>query len=206
MNLLYKIPYFTALSWLAACVALPFFFLINKGDEIIYFNFHHNLFADKAFAWLTRLGEFPLLAVGVFILGKIRGVKAALEAVVSLSVTAALVQFIKRVVVEHNFRPHLFFEKVQTLRIIEGIEPLKHHSFPSGHTAAAFCFFATASFYFSNKYVKTYLWSIAALTGMSRIYLLQHFLADVVGGMLLGASLAWAINLYFAKLNILKKV
>jgi membrane-associated phospholipid phosphatase len=205
MNLSAKIPLFI---WLCIIASIPFLGLnaiMQKGDDVLYFNHHNNLLADRIFSFFTRLAEFPLLALLVIILGRIKGVKAALESITALAVTGLVVQLVKHELVENNFRPHLFFEKVQTLRIIDGIEPLMHYSFPSGHTASAFCIFATISFYSESTSIKLLCFASALLTGISRIYLLQHFSNDVLGGMLIGSTIAWVINFYFAKLNLLKK-
>jgi membrane-associated phospholipid phosphatase len=205
MNKAAKVPLFIWLCVVAALPLLALNWLITKGDDVIYFNFHNNIFADHIFAFFTRLAEFPLLALCIILFGRIKGVKAAIESLVALAITGIVVQLVKRLVIENNFRPHLFFEKIQTLRIIEGIEPLRHYSFPSGHTAAAFCLFATISFYSNSKAMKLLCFILAIFTGISRIYLLQHFLSDVLGGIIIGSAIAWAINFYFAKLNLLKR-
>jgi len=63
-------------------------------------------------------------------------------------------------------------------------QPLFVHSFPSGHTTTAFAF-ATA---IGVLYPKTRLplYFLAALVGLSRIYLGAHFPVDVLGGAALG--------------------
>lgn len=59
------------------------------------------------------------------------------------------------------------------------------HSFPSGHTAAAFAAAAAASV--GPKKLHTALLVYAGLMGLSRMYLMMHYPTDVLGGALCGA-------------------
>lgn len=59
------------------------------------------------------------------------------------------------------------------------------HSFPSGHTTAAFdCM--TPVFILGNKKLKCAALTFALLMGLARIYLCVHFPSDVLGGMIVG--------------------
>ena len=58
------------------------------------------------------------------------------------------------------------------------------NSFPSGHTTAAF---ASAAILGSRyKEGKNLLYSVAALTGLSRLYLGAHYLSDIIAGAVIG--------------------
>jgi membrane-associated phospholipid phosphatase len=59
-------------------------------------------------------------------------------------------------------------------------------SFPSGHTTAAFSMMFFLSLIIPNKYAKILFAIFAAFMGLSRVYLVQHFLIDVIAGSIVG--------------------
>lgn len=59
------------------------------------------------------------------------------------------------------------------------------HSFPSGHTTAAFSTM-TALFLMGNKKYSWTAFIFAFLMGIARIYLVVHFPSDVLGGIVVG--------------------
>lgn len=68
-------------------------------------------------------------------------------------------------------------------------------SFPSGHTMAAFALFSMLTLMLEQKYRR---WSVAfALlaisVGVSRVFLVQHFLADILAGAVLGLGVSWFV-------------
>jgi membrane-associated phospholipid phosphatase len=65
---------------------------------------------------------------------------------------------------------------------------LLRHSFPSGHTCAAFSLFTFLSLLASARYQPLGLlfFILAALVGYTRMYLAAHFFADVYAGSILG--------------------
>ncbi|MBI1341663.1 MAG: phosphatase PAP2 family protein [Terrimonas sp.] len=65
-----------------------------------------------------------------------------------------------------------------------------HHSFPSGHTSAAFNTATTLSLLYRKWYVvaPAFLW--AAATGYSRLHLGVHYPTDVIAGAFTGAASA----------------
>ena len=63
---------------------------------------------------------------------------------------------------------------------------LSDHSFPSGHTAAAFA--AAFALFLCHKRAGSAALILAVLMGFSRLYLFVHFPSDVIAGALLGPS------------------
>ncbi len=79
------------------------------------------------------------------------------------------------------------------LPLVEGVRMNYWFSFPSGHTTSFFALFFALSILASQNFsqaktnlLQVILFILAALGGYSRIYLSQHFAADVYAGILVG--------------------
>ncbi|MCM3731106.1 phosphatase PAP2 family protein [Fictibacillus nanhaiensis] len=67
-----------------------------------------------------------------------------------------------------------------------GNNPLKDHSFPSGHTTAIFSI--VTPLIILNPFIGMFLLFAALLVAISRMYLGLHYPSDVLAGMILGIS------------------
>ena len=65
-------------------------------------------------------------------------------------------------------------------------------SFPSGHTSIAVAFWGTLMLLFRKRWLSILCISLIILVPFSRIYLGVHFIADVLGGYLIGGLMLWA--------------
>jgi membrane-associated phospholipid phosphatase len=69
----------------------------------------------------------------------------------------------------------------------------KYHSFPSGHTADAFCLATFFTHQFRSKWLAIPLYAGATAVGLSRIYDNQHWASDVFFGALISTLATHAI-------------
>lgn len=177
-----------ALLWvagLAACIIIP------VGEELFWINAHRSVGADWFFSIATRLGEewaYVGLVV-VLLLYRYRTVWA----LPLLGIAVTMLAHGSKAWFGHD-RPYPYFTKLglwHELKPVEGIELLRGaNSFPSGHTMSAFALYTFAVLNLPRKpWVSCSLLAVAAATGLSRMYLLQHFLKDVVAGAALGIAL-----------------
>jgi len=173
-------------------------------------NAHHNQFFDYFFKYWTYVGDGVVAPIIVILLGvyayKKDGVSALMLGLGSLVMAGILSQFLKRVFFSGALRPSEFIGADQ-LYLVPDVDVHAFHSFPSGHTTAAFAFlgFIACVFFAKNKLLQVVLAIMAVLVGYSRMYLSQHFLEDVVAGACLGI-LSFAIVFFIRGILMKDKV
>lgn len=175
----YFLMYFTLLI-----TTLSLLILVNKGDEVIWLNQFYAPNKNMFFIFVTKLGEeWMAVIIGLIILFT-RPYKTALGYLAAALTISLLIYSFKHFVFDDAMRPRIFL-KEYPLQFVNGIHINSNNSFPSGHTAAAFCIFSYLAYTIENKW-KVLVLIFPLLVGLSRIYLAQHFLIDVVAGSVLG--------------------
>ena len=97
-------------------------------------------------------------------------------------------------------RPITHFEKAgnrEAVVVVPGVDLNGGKtSFPSGHTTAAFGMYGLIALITARRapWLGVACAWTAILVALSRIFLVQHFLIDVVGGAVLGMSIAWVVG------------
>jgi membrane-associated phospholipid phosphatase len=64
----------------------------------------------------------------------------------------------------------------------------EHHSFPSGHTTAAFAMSTIVAERIDQLWARVTFYGMATLTGIARVRDNQHWVSDVLGGALIGVA------------------
>ncbi len=190
---------FLVCSLLLLCLIGYVLLAYDKAAIHLWMNGCHTPFLDFFFRYYTLVGEWiPYIFVFLLLFYKAGWATYLLSSVV---VSGLLSQRFKYVF--DTDRPYKYFADhlpdVQ-LPFVDGGELSKFYSFPSGHTTTFFALFlclgivATDYIAQSRKphtQSKTAVASIvcfllAVIGAYSRIYLSQHFLEDIFGGMILG--------------------
>jgi membrane-associated phospholipid phosphatase len=178
------------LSILAGLILL---LLLEKGELVLILDGMHSPGLNTFFMVTTLLGEYVgviLVLVLLFFTGK-HFIPVYL---IALLITFLVSQGLKLFVFEHENRPSYTYEQLEK---IEGLEHHKHHSFPSGHTSTAFAIFTILAIAYPKKGVPFLGAIFAVLVGISRIYLGQHYLSDVVTGAIIGLfTSVWVVYFY----------
>ena len=194
-----KVVFYLFFSFLS----LGFFFLIayEKKSYHLFLNSYNNSFFDSFFKYATYLGDglvFPLVILGLLVFKR----KYATAFIISGLLTLIISYVLKNWVFIDFARPYeLLGEK---LHLVKDVKMRHWHSFPSGHTTAAFSLYMLAVLYIKKIGWQVFMFALTLIAAISRVYLSQHFLQDIVGGAILGTSIALfsyqiAINFNFFK-------
>jgi membrane-associated phospholipid phosphatase len=167
----------------------------DKASAIFFFSEHRSAFLDWAFKAITRMGEGPVYFVVAIAALMVRVRWAILVAVTGLSVMG-LSKLLKSYF--EVFRPYSFFAKQNLLEKINMVAGVDLHvgttSFPSGHAMSAFAFYSLLVFLLpAKKRYVAILFLLALLVAISRVYLVQHFWADVYAGGVMGVGVAMVV-------------
>jgi len=201
-DVLYKIRWFFIpyLVVLTACLLIK----LNYSREDIYFavNSHNYPWADAIAPYLTDLGNFWSVVVISLGLSLFNYSRAFLMLLIN-AITALFAQ-----VVKHIFdapRPTLYFQsQLSRIHLVTGVDMLKLHSFPSGHTVSAFTTALLIIYWCRNKTWGLPLLLVAMMVGYSRMYLSQHFFEDVTAGSTIGVVVTICLITWLANVKFLQ--
>lgn len=131
-------------------------------------------------------------------------VQKALTVLFCYAASTGFTQGIKYFFFADADRPSLTFQLLHIpLNLVDGVDVNIHHSFPSGHTTAAFSLFFCLSFFSGNNYAKITWFLSALLIAFSRVYLSEHFFEDITAGSFIGVVFSFLVCsiLYQTKLT-----
>ena len=180
--------------------------VVPKGELHLLLCDRHTDARDIFYKYYTKVGEWvPYVACCLLLFFRFGW---AIFTTSCVLLSGAVTQVLKRIV--DAPRPLTWFATnypdVQ-LPLVDGVEMSRYFSFPSGHTTTFFAFFFALSIIVSQSSLRSHWCSVsqiiffllAALGGYSRIYLSQHFAADILGGMGIGMLITGLLYLLFAR-------
>lgn len=174
--------------------------LMPKGALILWFSDHRSQAGNLFFAIATRGGEVAGFLLVMAILWRIHFRWVLVLGAMTLAV--ALTSNLSKSLLGQP-RPARYFKDQGNWQDIVPVPGIELHqgftSLPSGHTMAAFAFFSLLAFCLKEKRIGAPIaFALALLTGLSRIYLVQHFEEDVLLGAAAGFVLAILFYWWFA--------
>ena len=185
----------------------------DKAELHLWLNGCHTSFGDIFFKYYTLIAEYGVYVVALCMLFWKAG--ATIYMLTAEAVGGAVVQIVKHIV--RAPRPKIFFDLANNpdaLPIVEGVRLNSSNSFPSGHTNTFFILFFVVCvvvwFYgkrnemqqnASIQVMQVICFLLALTGGYSRIYLSQHFAADVFAGGLIGTLTVVALYPIFLWFN-----
>lgn len=157
--------------------------LLEKGEFLLWLNGNHNAFLDVFFKYATFMGDG--LFIGILLIPfALYRYGLAFESLLAYVFSGLVAQIIKRTL--ELPRPKVWFENHDILHFVAGVSVYSSNSFPSGHTATAFALFTLLAISTKNKLYGILYFILALIVGLSRVYLLQHFLLDILVGSIIG--------------------
>ncbi len=172
----------------------------SKTNIHLAFNSFHTPALDQFFFYFTNLGDGIMAFLVVIILLAVK-YRFALIVGVSNFVASLITQLLKQTVFSSELRPKKFFEGIHELYFVPGVENHLYYSFPSGHSTCAFSLYLSLSLIAKGHIYKVFFFVIALLVGLSRIYLSQHFFADVYFGSLIGVVVTLVVYWLISKMD-----
>jgi membrane-associated phospholipid phosphatase len=170
------------------------FFSYNLGKENLFLllNTDAKSVADIFFVAFTFGGDgliwLPVLLITLFILKR---KDAVVLLTVSFIFSTIFTQGIKNFVFPDEPRPVKAITDNSLIHIVGGVDVHSFGSFPSGHTATAFCIYFLFCLLLSKRWWIITGFIYAAMVGYSRIYLAQHFPLDVAAGIIVAVISVW---------------
>lgn len=170
--------------------------ILNRVHEF----FHSQVWLNYAMKYISMLAAGGAISIALcavlLVFKKTRRCGLALAVALILDVLVVNV-ILKNAVGRERPWTHEELYWAQDFYAQYGIELSQDYCFPSGHTAVTFCAAAVLVIFYRAKAIPAVI--LAALIGLSRIYLGEHYVTDVAAGLVIG-TLCGIAGYYIYKL------
>ena len=191
----------------SALVASGATFAADDAASRYFKSIHGNSALDAAMIAITTMGDVTVLfPFGIIITIIRRTRKVGMIFLIALVVLVVLGMYIKpaigRAIPPYGFDPALdlpehfvlesdSFSPISASCLSLSGEPTSC-SYPSGHTsrATALAFIAGFALYNKSRVAGYILWTFPVTIGITRMYVMQHYPTDIVGGILFGVIIS----------------
>ena len=180
-------------------IGISMSFIGDKGFFLKWLAHNRNVLADYYFYYTTRLGEpfgFIIISLIVWLKSWRRMVIIPLAGGI-----VTLVSYLLKSLFSHE-RPILYLNRTGwegPMEVLDYYLYTGHASFPSGHSMAAWALFTLTAALIRKTWVSWICLFLAASVSISRVYLMVHFLQDVVAGAAVGFAIGYAIYYMYEK-------
>jgi len=180
-------------------IGISLTFLGDKAHLVKWFASNRTPAADLYFYHVTKLGE----EYGFVVIGLILWLRSWRRMIVIplLGILVTLMSYVLKKYF-HLERPSLYLRRtgwegpmgVLDYQVLSG-----YASFPSGHSLAAWALFTLTAAMIRKTWVSLLCLFLAASVAISRVYLMAHFLRDVIGGAAIGFVTGYVLYFVYDK-------
>ncbi|MBI3882879.1 MAG: phosphatase PAP2 family protein [Sphingobacteriales bacterium] len=202
--------FYTVLAWtkIFKVVELKNWFLIyqNNLSAVIIpkksFSPDDEIEMKRLLRSITSLNlQDGLIIVFTILLLLLYNTRLSLQLLLIFLVSTIIVHLFKDLIYVDHFRPVYVFKHLNiNLHTVSGIELHEQSSFPSGHSTTAFTFFAFTAIAIRQNFLKLLCCLLAITIAYSRVYLSQHFLADIFAGSVIGVATVFITMAFSTKI------
>lgn len=190
-----NIPYFSipAVLFVMACGIFLSFFPDKVEAQLAL---HNAWYSPRGHTWMgfiTGWGEGPMFVLVTIAYAFQKTWWRAGEFVAAGILSSMLVQFLKKLVFAPSPRPMGILRWSQTQLAADAELPLQF-AFPSGHTTTAFVFFTLIALHWRRPAIQISAVVCAIAVAVSRVYLMTHWITDVMAGAVLGMSIGLVVS------------
>ena len=181
-------------------------FLFLHSDKISAQLIIHNRWYNEKYTtlmkFITNWGEWYLFVIAILVYSFQKSWWCAAEFLTAGIISAVVVQFLKKVVFATSPRPMAVNNWGDTqLDTGMGIDMPLQFAFPSGHTTTAFIWFTLMALHWNRPVLQLFSAFCAIAVAISRVYLMVHWITDVMAGILLGVTIAVIVKYFFEYLQ-----
>lgn len=174
-------------------LGLIFSLMTEKAQFLLWLTQFRNPVADYYFYYITKLGE----PIGFVICGLWLGISSwkKLITIPVLGVIVMLTSYSLKEFFQFE-RPSLYLDRMcyEGPLSVLGYPMLSgFHSFPSGHSMSAWALVTLVAVLSKKTWMSVICLMLGVSVAVSRIYLLAHFLEDVVAGAMIGTALGFGV-------------
>jgi membrane-associated phospholipid phosphatase len=172
-------------------------FLGDKGHFLKWLSGHRTPVLDHYFYHVTKLGE----EAGYFIIGIILWLRSWRK-MLMIAVLGGIVTIASYILKEffEQERPSIYLKRIGwngPMDVLDYQLLSGHASFPSGHSMAAWALFTLTAALIRKTWVSFLCLFLAVSVSISRVYLMAHFLRDVIAGAAVGFALGFAMFMIY---------
>ncbi|MGD1836350.1 MAG: phosphatase PAP2 family protein [Nitrososphaeraceae archaeon] len=195
---------FVLISFIVLSLSV-FLGITNNFDNSVttfFNNLGGNFEYDFIIVVLTSIGDiFTMVIIGIILTVIRRTRKIGMIFLISLVLLSISIMYIKPIVDRtapvNQYIPNYHLPEKYTIENDSMMPIARDLSYPSNHMARATAFAFILGYWFTNvkehKFMGSLIWIFPIIIGFTRMYLLQHYFTDILGGFFYGLAISMVL-------------